>query len=81
MVQLLQRCMTTGKTVALTPQTFVGKAVSLCVVVVFFFQLCDLLTICHRMFSSIHVDMEERKPSFETLGDMPKRDYFLSALD
>ena len=37
MVQLLQRCMTTGKTVALTPQTFVGKVMSLCVVVVFFF--------------------------------------------
>ena len=37
MVQLSHLYMTTGKTIALTPQTFVGKAMSLCVLLLFFF--------------------------------------------
>ena len=37
MVQLSHLYMTTGKTIALTPQTFVGKVMSLCVLLLFFF--------------------------------------------
>ena len=36
MVQLLHPCVTTGKTIALTAQTFVGKVMSLCVMLFFF---------------------------------------------